>query len=194
MTESIRVEDVSDVQLMALLRRQNAEALAVLYDRHHRAAFSLAYRIVNETGHAEDVVQEAFLLIWRQATSYQPERGQPRPWLLAIVRNQALNFLRRGRSGREMTDPLAEHVVDTRQPEVWKIAFDSIRHAEIVEALSALPAEQRVAVELAFFGGLSYAEIAERLSVPLGTIKSRIRLAFRRLEPVLAVYAEEPRQ
>jgi RNA polymerase sigma-70 factor (ECF subfamily) len=183
--------DITDEALMTLICEQNAEALAMLYDRHHRAAFSLAYRILNDTGQAEDVVQESFLATWRQAATYQAQRGQPRAWLLTIVRNRAINLLRRGRPAAGQMSELDENLLDAGQPEVWQIAFEKMRSDEIRLALARLPEEQRTAVELAFFGGLSHAEIAERLAMPLGTIKSRIRLAFTKLQAILATYAGE---
>ncbi len=178
----------TDEALMALIRTQDPDALALLYDRHHRAAFSLAYRIVNDVGQAEDVVQDAFLAVWRHATSYIPARSRPRAWLLTIVHHRAINQLRRRPTPGQMA-VLDDGLRDSWQPEVWRVAYDNIRQQDIRGALAELPAEQRTAVELAFFGGLSHSEIAERLGVPLGTVKSRIRLAFRKLQSFLERYA-----
>ncbi len=180
----------TDEALMALIRTQDADALALLYDRHHRAAFSLAYRIVNDVGQAEDVVQDAFLAVWRHATSYVPARSRPRAWLLTIVHHRAINQVR-GRLAPGPPAELHEGLVDGEQLEVWQEAYEGIHNDEIRAALTHLPHDQRTAVELAFFSGLSHSEIADRLDVPLGTVKSRIRLAFRKLQSFLDTYAME---
>jgi RNA polymerase sigma-70 factor (ECF subfamily) len=183
-------QDVSDETLMALIQDRNDDALAMLYDRHHRGAFSLAYRIVNDFGQAEDVVQEAFLAVWRHAGSYLATRGRPRAWLMTIVHHRAINQLR-GRLAPGQIAELDEGLLDYEQPEVWQVAYEGIRGDDIREALSQLPSEQREAIELAFFGGLSHSEIAERQGLPLGTVKSRIRLAFTKLQTFLNGYAME---
>ena len=178
----------ADEALMVRVCGHDADALAALYDRHHRAAFALALRILNDVGQAEDVVQESFLAVWRHAAGYDPAKGRLRTWLLTIVHHRAINQLRR-RPHPGQIAVLDDGLHDTWQPEVWRVAYDTIRHQDIRGALAELPAEQRTAVELAFFGGLSHSEIAERLDVPLGTVKSRIRLAFRKLQSFLERYA-----
>jgi RNA polymerase sigma-70 factor (ECF subfamily) len=182
--------DPTDEFLMALIRDGDADALAALYDRHHRAAFALAYRILNDFGAAEDVVQESFLAVWRHAASYQPQRGRPRNWLLTIVHHRALNQIR-GRLAPNQLAELDDGLSDDKQPDVWQTAYDNIRREEVQRAIATLPEEQRSAIELAFFGGLSHSEIAERQALPLGTVKSRIRLAFRKLQSFLSAYALE---
>ena len=162
----------------------------MLYDRHHRAAFALAVRILNDVGQAEDAVQEAFLAVWRHAGSDVPSRGRPRAWLLTIVHRRAMNYLR-GRAVPGHLADLDEGLLDVGQPEVWQVAYERIRQAEIRAALAERLDEQWTAVELAFFAGLSHSEIAERLSLPLGTVKSRIRLAFRKRQTFLDTYAVE---
>ena len=179
---------LADEALMVRVCGQDADALAALYDRQHRAAFALALRILNDVGQAEDVVQESFLAVWRHAAGYDPAKGRLRTWLLTIVDHRAINQLRRRPTPGQLA-VLDEGLHDSWQPEVWRVAFDNIRQQDIRGALAELPAEQRTAVELAFFGGLSHSEIAERLGVPLGTVKSRIRLAFRKLQSFLEGYA-----
>ena len=180
----------TDEALMTRICHQDADALALLYDRHHRAAYGLALRILHDAGQAEDVVQEAFLALWRHAGSYQPARGRVRTWLLTIVHHRAINQLRKNLAPGQLAE-LDEGLRDVRQPDVWQQAYDQIRQADIRAALDELPQDQRQAVELAFFAGLSHSEIAERLDLPLGTVKSRIRLAFRKLQAFLEQYAVE---
>ena len=180
----------TDETLMELIGAEQAEALAMLYDRHHRAAFSLAYRILSDAGQAEDVVQESFLAVWRRASTYHAERGRPRAWLLTIVHHRAINQLR-GKLAPSQLAELDEGLLDARQPEVWEEAYAGLRNQDVRQAVAQLPDEQRQAVELAYFGGLTHSEIAERLNVPLGTVKSRIRLAFRKLQSFLDRYAVE---
>jgi RNA polymerase sigma factor (sigma-70 family) len=139
-----------DEVLMVRVREQDADALAALYDRHHRAAFALALRILNDVGQAEDVVQESFLAVWRHAAGYDPTRGRLRTWLLTIVHHRAINQLRRRPTPGQMA-VLDEGLRDSWQPEVWRVAFDNIRQQDIRGALAELPAEQRTAVELAFW-------------------------------------------
>ena len=141
-------------------------------------------RILNDVGQAEDVVQESFLAVWRHAAGYDPAKGRLRTWLLTIVHHRAINQLRRRPTPGQMA-VLDEGLRDSWQPEVWRVAYDNIRQQDIRGALAELPAEQRTAVELAFFGGLSHSEIAERLDVPLGTVKSRIRLGMEKMRDEL---------
>ena len=179
-----------DEALMARIRARDTEALAALYDRHQRQAFSLAYRIVNDVGQAEDIVQEAFLAVWRNAGSYDAGRGHPRVWLLGIVHHRAINHVTRRPAARAPVE-LNEGLPHGEQADVWRQVYERMRDEEIRAAVTQLPDEQRMTIELAYFGGLSYSEIAGRLDVPLGTVKSRIRLAFRKLQAFLDHYAAE---
>jgi RNA polymerase sigma-70 factor, ECF subfamily len=180
------LEPESDEVLLDRLTRRDADALDALYTRYGRLAFALAYRVVGSPEAAEDVVQEAFLSVWRNAASYQQVRGQVRGWLLTVVRNRAIDSLRareaRPKAGGTLDD-LSWLPADESDP-----ADDALRRVEaatIRGALSALPPEQRQTVELAFFSGLSYPEVAEKMGAPLGTVKSRMRLALERLRGLL---------
>ncbi len=180
------LESESDEALLARLTQKDPEALDALYTRHGRMAFALAYRVLGSPEAAEDVVQEAFLSVWRNAASYQQARGSARGWLLAVVRNRAIDALR-AREARPKISATVEEMgslpAGGSDP-----AEDALRHVEataVREALAALPQEQRETVELAFFSGLSYPEVAERMGAPLGTVKSRMRLALERLRGVL---------
>ena len=176
----------TDQELMAGLARGDLDALRGLHERHAGLALGLALRILGDRGAAEEVVQDAFLAAWRRAATYQPGRGEPRTWLLSIVHHRAIDRLRGGaqaarRAEVELT--VAEETLGTG--DVWREAWQAIERQEIVRALAALPAEQREVVELAFFGGCTHVEVAERTGQPLGTVKGRIRLALQKLRTVL---------
>ncbi|MGH2561351.1 MAG: RNA polymerase sigma factor [Thermomicrobiales bacterium] len=175
-----------DALLLAVQARDDA-ALAELYDRYGRLAFGLAYRILGERGVAEDVVQEAFLNVWRRAGSFQTGRGGVRPWLHSIVHNLAIDR-RRGRYRRELQDVPIESVtfsLEGSDDDPFVTVAGELDAARIREALTALPADQRQAIELAYFAGLTHQEIAERTETPLGTVKSRLRLGLHKLRAVL---------
>ena len=161
------------------------DGLADLYDRYGALAFSLAYRIVRERGAAEDVVQEAFLAVWRNASRYDAGRASMRSWLCTIVRNRAVDRLR-GASGRWRGDSSLDTL--TTLCSSTDVVSDALRHEEaraIVAALAALPPAQREAIELAYYGGYTQVEIAAMMKLPVGTIKGRTRLAMRALAAAL---------
>ncbi len=183
----------SDDALLVAIQRRDEAALAELYDRHGRLAFGLAYRILGERGVAEDVVQEAFLAVWRRAGSYHPERGNARSWLMAIVHNAAIDR-RRGRYKRELTDVGLDDIafrLETDAEDTFAIVAQGIAAEEVRAAVATLPAEQRQAIELAYFGGLTHQEIAERTAAPLGTVKSRMRLGLHKLRGMLTEGADD---
>jgi RNA polymerase sigma-70 factor (ECF subfamily) len=157
--------------------------LEQLYEAYHRQALGLAYRMLHDRGEAEEVVQEAFLAVWRMAGRYDSGRGSTRTWLLAIVRNRSISVLRARRGQRPETlgdDPPIAAGSDLLDEVVPHLDAEIAR-----QALASLSIEQRQAIELAFFDGLTHTEIATRLSLPLGTVKGRIRLALNRLRTVL---------
>lgn len=169
---------------MRRVQQRDASALEIMYERHHRLALGLAYRIVGSRETAEDIVQESFLAVWRQADSYHADRGRVRDWLLQIVRNRGIDRLRRAR-GVGVSAELDPAMPDQRLPEAWEVASQHEVHTEIQMAMAQLPAEQREAIDLAYFGGLSQQEIAERTGAPLGTVKGRMRLAMEKLRLAL---------
>jgi RNA polymerase sigma-70 factor (ECF subfamily) len=173
-----------DVQLMLRIQRGDTDAFATFYDRHARAVHGLALRIVRSSALAEDVTQDAFVSFWRAREAFTGERGAACSWLLGIARNRAIDVTRRPSHKRD--HPL-EHDFDGEAPESTEL--EVLRRAEasaIAEALDALPPVQRQVVELAYTEGLSQAEIATRLVLPLGTVKSRTRLALDKLRTELA--------
>lgn len=158
----------------------------MLYDRHNRVAFGLAYRMLGDPSAAEDVVQEAFLSLWRQAESFQPDRAAARTWLLSIVHHRAIDRLRRA-STREVPDVTADSTPD-RIDESIDIEHQvgvSLDAEQVRRALGSLPLDQRRAIELAYFGGLSHSEIARKLGVPIGTVKGRLRIGLQKMKTLL---------
>lgn len=173
----------SDEVLLERISRGESDALGVLYDRYARVAIAVAYRVLGEHGTAEDVVQEAFLAVWRRVDSFDPSRGSVRSWLLTIIRNGAIDR-RRGRHARALQDATLDDVafkLATGDEETFDIVASSVEAERVREALSTLPPEQREAIELAYFGGLTHQEIAQRTGAPLGTIKGRMRLGLHKL-------------
>jgi len=171
---------------MALIPSGNARAFEVIFDRHGGAAFSLAYRMCGRRAMAEDVVQEAFLSLWRNGARYDRARGSVRSWMLSVVHNRAIDVLRSGvsREARNVNDDgIAERLEAPERTEVEVARRDEARHVRC--ALEQLPNEQRHVIELAYFGGFSQTEIADLLAVPLGTVKGRMRLGLTKMRIVL---------
>lgn len=163
------------------------EALAELYDRHGRLVFSLALRILRDQSDAEDIVQDVFSQAWRQAARYESSRGNPVAWLLNLTRSRAIDRLRgrRARPDTAAADPSSLDLPDLSQP-VDEQIVRSHQAAQIRAAVDELSVLQRVAIELAFYEGLTHVEIADRLELPLGTVKTRIRQGLLKLKDRLA--------
>lgn len=159
--------------------------LEALYDAHHRQAIGLAYRILGDLGDAEEVVQEVFLSAWRSGHTYDPARGTTHTWILSMVRNRCIDVLRARR--RRPVQPLAEGVDPPDASDVVAEAASNVDAEAARQALNALPPEQKQAIELAYFGGLSHTEIATQLAAPIGTVKGRIRLGLDRLRIALGI-------
>jgi RNA polymerase sigma-70 factor, ECF subfamily len=182
---------LADEDLMALVRNGEPGAFEVIFDRHSAAAFSLAYRMCGRRAMAEDVVQDAFLSLWRSGARYDRRRGSVRNWVLGVVHNRAIDAFRRGvvREGRNVSDEgLAERVPADERTEVEVARREEARHVR--GALDGLPADQRQVVELAYFGGFSHTQIAEMLRLPAGTVKGRMRLALTKMRTALGDPAE----
>jgi RNA polymerase sigma-70 factor (ECF subfamily) len=176
------LRSLADEDLMQLVRRSDPRAFEVVYERHSGAAFSLAYRMVGRGNVAEDVVQEAFLSIWRSGARYERARGSVRTWVLGIVHHRAIDQLRRSsvHSKRRASDEGIEERVEA--PERTDTEVARREEAETIRsALEALPAEQSHVIELAYFGGFTHTEIADILETPVGTIKGRMRLGLEKL-------------
>jgi RNA polymerase sigma-70 factor, ECF subfamily len=162
-----------DVTLLQRIRQGDQAAMAEVFDRYGRAVYSVALRILKDTGYAEDVMQEIFFQIWRNSDSFVPGRGSLGAWLVVVARNRSIDLLRR----RKPTDSVDDVVLASK----YNLASEAERSAlveKVQNVLKGLPVEQQRSMELAFFEGLSHSEIAERTGDPLGTVKTRIRLAL----------------
>jgi RNA polymerase sigma-70 factor (ECF subfamily) len=178
----------SDVEVGRALAAADVDALAVLYDRYGSLAYSVALRIVGDAAIAEDVVQESFLKLWSNASAFDPDRGSLRSWLVASVRNRAIDHLRgRGRNERREVDlDIVEGMPRTdARADPWREVSMALERDAVTEALRRLPAEQKQTIELAYYGGYSQREIAEMSKVPLSTVKGRMRLALEKLHSYL---------
>ena len=170
--------DEADRAALARISGGELAALEELYDRYKTMAYSIAYRITNDATLAEDVVQDAFLGAWRNAARYMEGRGSVKTWLLSIVHHRAIDAIRRRRPTSELPEIDAGLPDALTLPDVWAEVSASLDAVTVREALVALSDVQREALELAYFGGLTQQEIAERTGTPLGTVKSRMRLGL----------------
>ncbi len=174
---------LSDEALVALVARSDETALAELYDRFGRVAYGLARRILRDDALAEDAVQEGFLAAWRQAPRFMPERAKASTWLLTFVHRRAVDLVRR--EERRRTEPL-EEAPATAAPPTDQAVWLTMERERVQRALKSLPDQQREALELAYYGGFTQSELAERLGQPVGTIKSRMFNGLGRLRELLA--------
>ncbi len=172
---------LADEELISLVGKSDAEALATLYDRHSRPAYSLAYRMMGEKQEAEDLVQEAFIKAWRSAASYRAERGSVRTWLLSIVHNRGIDQLRSLASRRRTQEKVKAYAPKSQPSEAFAQSWRNSQGEQVREALSTLPKEQLKILELAYFSGYTHVEIADLLDIPLGTVKSRMRLGLKKI-------------
>src|SRR3954470_22124810 len=178
---------LADEDLMQLVRRGDTGAFEVVYERHATAAFSLAYRMTGTRNVGEEVVQEAFLALWRSNARYDRTRGSVRTWILGIVHNRAIDALRRSMvhdRRRASDEGLEERFAAGERTEVEVARRDEVR--EVRGALDTLPPDQLRVVELAYFGGFTHSEIAEMLEEPLGTVKGRMRLGLAKMRDQLS--------
>ena len=174
---------LSDEAVVALLARSDEEALAELYDRFGRVAYGLAFRILRDAALAEDAVQDGFMTAWRTAARFMPERAKASTWLLTLVHRRAVDLVRR--EDRRRTETL-DHDVEQPGGSVEQDAWLRFERERVQAALRQLPDQQREALELAYYGGFTQSELAERLGQPIGTIKSRMFAGLTRLRELLS--------
>jgi RNA polymerase sigma-70 factor (ECF subfamily) len=191
--QPMALDQLADEDLMQLVRRGDAAAFECVYDRHSTAAFSLAYRMTGRRQTAEEVVQEAFLSLWRSGARYDRTRGSVRTWVLGIVHNRAIDALRRAtvHDRRRASDEGMEERFEAPDRTDAEVARRE-EAREVRAALEALPAEQGRVIELAYFGGFSHSEIAAMLEQPVGTVKGRMRLGLQKMRALLGGLQEAP--
>ena len=183
---------LADEELMLRVRDGDSHAFAMVYDRHSAAAYSLSYRMSGRRGAADDIVQEAFLSLWKASGRYDAQRGSVRTFILGIVHNRAIDALRRSTvhdSRRASDEGIEERFAATERTEVEVARRDEA--SEVRSALSELPDDQQKVIELAYFGGFTHTEIAEMINTPLGTVKGRMRLGLEKLRTSLGEQAAE---
>jgi RNA polymerase sigma-70 factor (ECF subfamily) len=175
-----------DAMLVHQLLQRDVDAFEQLYDRHSRIVYALVLRIVQQASTAEEVVQDVFLQLWRNARQYDTRRGPFAPWLMVLARNRALDHLRLKSERQRRREDQSEEPLQVISVPQFEQALDEKRRVEQVRTLmGSLNAQQKKAIELAYFEGLSHSEIAATLKEPLGTVKSRIRNGLLRLKEAL---------
>ena len=182
-----------DKRLLELIVQQDLDALGTLYNRYSNGVYALAMQMLKDSGAAEEVVQDAFHNVWRRAASYHPDRGKVTSWLFSIAHHRAIDELRRRRRDREHVQhgvDIANRPSEGRGDPVEYTAL-SMEGRRIKEALNVLRKEQREIVMLAYYGGFTHSEIAAKLDQPLGTVKTRMRLALKKLREVLGPQPQE---
>jgi RNA polymerase sigma-70 factor (ECF subfamily) len=172
---------LADEDLTSLVEAADAEAFATLYDRHSRAAFSLAYRMMGERQASEDLTQDAFLKVWRGASSYRAERGSVRTWILSIVHNRGIDQIRSQASRRRTQEKIEASAPRSQPSEAFAETLRNSQREQVREALNTLPPEQLKILELAYFSGYTHVEISDLLRLPLGTVKGRMRLGLKKI-------------
>ena len=181
--------ELSDEALLLAITDGAVWAMESLYQRYSRILYSLAYRMVADHQLAEDLLQDAFLAVWRRATSYSPQTGAVRNWLISILHHRTIDHLRRIRRHSTIHEaPLEGIELDgsIASPDVWDEAWQSVKSSQVRAALMKIPTEQRLVIELAYFQGWTHTEIAEGTKIPLGTVKARMRLGLIHLKQILA--------
>ena len=180
--------ELSDEALINAIAGGAVWAMEPLYQRYSRILYSLAYRMVTDHQVAEDLLQDAFLAVWRRATSYSPQSGAVRSWLVSIVHHRTIDYLRGVRRRSALKEATWEEVeLDERIafPDVWEEAWRSVQSSQVRAALMNIPTEQRMVIELAYFQGWTHTEISQGCQIPLGTVKARMRLGLQHLKKAL---------
>ena len=180
--------DLRDEQLITLIAHGEKDALEALYERFTSTIFSMARYMLRDQHQAEEITQEIFLNVWRKAGNYDPRRGTPRTWLMSVAHNRIIDEIRSKRRLSQSSEQTPHEILDSlpsHRPTTEEEAHQNLTRGEILAALDTIPKEQREVIVLAYFGGFSQSEIAERLSQPLGTVKTRTRLGLQKLRGAL---------
>lgn len=189
----MNLKSATDEELMAAIGSQDVAALEELFDRHHGLALAIANRVLRDQSRSEDVVQEAFMAVWRQASSFDSSKGKARTWLLSVVRHRAIDVTRRKGYSAPVTS-LEELTTHPQTADVWPEVNRNIDAKTLRNAMDDLPQEQRQAIAMAYFEGYTNREIAEISNVPLGTVKGRIRLGMNKLREIVIPKMTELRE
>lgn len=187
-TEVVEYQELEDHQLIHWIALAEKEALEALYGRYSSSVFSLAMYMLKQEALAEEVTQDIFLNIWLKASSYKSDRGAPRAWIMSVAHHKIVDVIRSRRRTLTVTDPSLYETLDLIPSSEIPVDEQVVRNLErerILKALSTLPEPQRQVIMLAYFGGYSQSEMAEMLQQPLGTVKTRVRLAMQKLRGVL---------
>ena len=173
---------LADEDLVVHVARGDERAFEILYDRHGKVAWSLAFRLLGDREAAEDLVQEAFLAVWNGAAGYSQAKGSVRTWVLSILHHRAVDRLRQGAASRRRQEALEQvAMIEPAAPDAAEVALARVAANEVQSALADVPGDQREVLRLAYYGGYTHHEIAGMLSLPLGTVKSRMRLGLERV-------------
>ncbi|MBA2759980.1 MAG: sigma-70 family RNA polymerase sigma factor [Chloroflexia bacterium] len=182
----------SDTDLLRAVIARDADAYLVLYDRYHRLAFGLAYRLLDDPPRAEEAVQDAFMQVWNRAGAFDFDKsGNVRGWMMTIVHHRAIDLHRRHGRHEAQAVSLDDHLELRSRADVWEDVSRTLTQEAMRDAMDTLPEDQRRTIELAYFGGLSQTEIAKQENMPLGTVKGRMRLGLNKLRTVLANFDQE---
>ena len=178
----------SDEALLNAIAGGAVWAMESLYQRYSRILYSLAYRMVADHQVAEDLLQDAFLAVWRRATSYSPQTGAARSWLISILHHRTIDYLRKVRRRSTIQEASLDEIElheSFAYRDTWDEAWQSVKSSHVRAALMKIPTEQRLVIELAYFQGWTHTEIAEGTQIPLGTVKARMRLGLLHLKQIL---------
>ncbi|QBD74923.1 sigma-70 family RNA polymerase sigma factor [Ktedonosporobacter rubrisoli] len=178
------IDHLSDEELMSAIAHGTIEAIEALYDRYHQLLYSLAYRMVADHQIAEDLLQETFLSVWQHAAIYSPGAGSVKTWLCSIIHHDTIDYLRKLRRRSTLGNVTLEAVEEesnANDTDVWDETWRKLQGVQVHKALMMLPKEQRLVIELAYFGGWTHTEIADGCQIPLGTVKARMRLGLQHL-------------
>ena len=181
-------DEPDDHQLLERIAAKDKDALNTLYNRYMTPVYSLSLRMLKQPPLAEEVTQDVFLNIWLKASSFNASRGNPRSWIMSVTHHRVVDVIRARRRAYTVADPEGYETLErlpSAEPSVESQVAQSLDRERIIRALAALPDNQREVIELAYFEGYSQSEMAEKLSQPLGTIKTRVRLAMQKLRTSL---------